>query len=304
MDIILITRKRGRSYRLSTDRRFVATASVFATLFLAVNFYAIYNYFSDRMLDDELVAIWQQKLEQQQQSLESVRAQSDERLRALTRRIATLQSQLLRVEALGDRVADVAGLEDEFDFNEAPAVGGPENEEAAPYQPPQFVSLVDELAGNIADRRQQLEVLESLLAEQDYESQTRIQGWPLKRGWMSSAYGRRIDPITGKLAWHSGMDFAGSEGAEVLALGSGVVTFAGYRGGYGNVIEVYHGDGLSTRYAHDQKLLVDIGDIVKRGQAVALVGSTGRSTGPHVHFEVLKNERPIDPAPYIRWRRM
>ncbi|MEE9255199.1 MAG: hypothetical protein V3U43_09700, partial [Pseudomonadales bacterium] len=192
MDIILITRKRGRSYRLSTDRRFVATVSVLAMLFLVVNFYAIYHFFSGRLLDDQLVAIWQQKLDQQQQALEEVRVRSDERLRALTRRIATLQSQLLRVEALGDRVADIAGLEGEFDFNEVPALGGPETV-AAPYQPPQFVSLVDELALNIADRRQQLKVLESMLLEEDYQSQTRIHGWPLKRGWMSSGYGRRID---------------------------------------------------------------------------------------------------------------
>jgi murein DD-endopeptidase MepM/ murein hydrolase activator NlpD len=281
----------------------MATVSVVAALFFAVNVYALYHYFSDRMLDDELVAIWEQKLDQQQHALEDVRVQSDERLRALTRRIATLQSQLLRVEALGDRVADIAGLEGEFDFNEVPALGGPETSDS-PYQPPQFVSLVDELALNIEDRRQQLEVLESLLLEDDYQNQTEIRGWPLKRGWMSSGYGRRIDPITGKLAWHSGMDFAGSAGSEVMALASGVVTYAGYRRGYGEMIEVYHGEGLSTRYAHHESLLVDTGDIVKTGQAIALVGSTGRSTGPHVHFEVLKNGRPIDPAPYIQWRRL
>ncbi len=302
MDIILITRKRGRSYWLSTDRRFIATVSVVAALLFTVNFYAVYHYFSDRMLDDELVAIWQQKLDQQQLALEDVRVQSDERLRALTRRIATLQSQLLRVEALGDRVADVAGLEGEFDFNQVPALGGPETP-GVPYRPLQFVSLVDELALNIEDRRQQLKVLESLLLEEDYQSQTQISGWPLKRGWMSSGYGRRIDPITGKLAWHAGMDFAGSAGSEVLALASGVVMFAGYRRGYGEMIEIHHGEGLATRYAHHESLLVDTGDIVRTGQSIALVGSTGRSTGPHVHFEVLNDGRPIDPTPYIRWRR-
>ena len=110
----------------------------------------------------------------------------------------------------------------------------------------------------------------------------------------------RIDPISGERAWHDGADFAGREGSDILAVASGVVSWSGYRSGYGTMVEVSHGDGLSTRYAHNQQNLVDVGDLVRRGDVIALMGSSGRSTGPHVHFEVFKNGRAVDPASYVR----
>ena len=117
---------------------------------------------------------------------------------------------------------------------------------------------------------------------------------------MSSPYGKRIDPFTGELAWHHGVDFATGElGVEIKTVASGVVTYAGERQGYGLLVEVNHGNGYETLYAHDQEVLVKACDVVKKGQIIALSGSTGRSTGPHVHFEVHKNGRVVDPASYI-----
>jgi murein DD-endopeptidase MepM/ murein hydrolase activator NlpD len=116
---------------------------------------------------------------------------------------------------------------------------------------------------------------------------------------MSSRFGHRIDPITRNRAWHNGVDFAGKEGADVIAVAAGVVVFAGQRSGYGKMIELNHGSGYSTRYGHHKDLVVKPGDIVRKGQVIGLMGSSGRSTGPHVHFEVFKHGRAVDPSTYI-----
>jgi len=128
---------------------------------------------------------------------------------------------------------------------------------------------------------------------------TFVAGRPIKKGWMSSRYGKRTDPFTGRLAWHAGVDFAGKMGADIVAVASGVVTWAGPRYGYGRLVEINHGNGYKTRYAHCKELNVAVGDVVRKGDVVALMGSSGRSTGPHVHFEVYKNGRTVDPAAYI-----
>jgi len=119
-------------------------------------------------------------------------------------------------------------------------------------------------------------------------------------GWLSSNYGNRLDPFTGKRAWHNGVDFAGREGSDIVAVASGVVSWSGERYGYGKMVEVAHGEGVTTRYAHNLENTVKVGDMVRRGEVIALMGNSGRSTGPHVHFEVFKNGRPVDPASYLR----
>jgi murein DD-endopeptidase MepM/ murein hydrolase activator NlpD len=116
---------------------------------------------------------------------------------------------------------------------------------------------------------------------------------------MSSHFGRRVDPFTGRIATHEGVDFAGKLGSEIIAVGSGVVTWSSERYGYGQMVEINHGSGFMTRYAHNLENKVEVGDVVKKGQVIALMGTSGRSTGPHVHFEVYKHGRPVDPAAYI-----
>ena len=126
------------------------------------------------------------------------------------------------------------------------------------------------------------------------------QGRPVKSGWLSSYFGKRTDPFTGKPANHTGIDFAGKRGDEIVAVADGVVTWSGDRYGYGVMVEINHGNGYSTRYAHNSENRVSVGDEVKKGQVVALMGKTGRATGPNLHFEVLHDGRRVNPVTYIR----
>ena len=132
------------------------------------------------------------------------------------------------------------------------------------------------------------------------ESDSFIGGKPLDSGWIASGFGQRPDPFTGKLSFHSGIDFtSGKPGAEINTVAAGVVTWSGPKSRYGLTVEGNHGNGFVTRYSHAEELFVGVGDLVRKGQNIALVGSTGRSTGPHVHFEIYKNGRVVDPTVYI-----
>ena len=152
----------------------------------------------------------------------------------------------------------------------------------------------------LSNREQQLEILESLLTNRQLEDQAWLSGQPVEKGWISSHYGQRTDPFSGKLAMHRGIDFAGKEGSNVVAVAGGVVTWVGSKTGYGQLVEISHGDGFVTRYSHNKENLVAPGEVVRKGQAIALMGSTGRSTGAHVHYEVYKHGRSVDPSSYVR----
>lgn len=244
---------------------------------------------------------WNEALSAQNEELHATKQRAQEQISALTLRMAELQSRLLRLDALGERLTQVAQLEEgEFDFSQPPAMGGPEDTSLGDaYQPPEFLRAIEQLTDQIADREQQLNTLETLLANRNIQQDLFVTGRPIVKGWMSSRYGRRTDPFTGQIAWHNGIDFAGKNGSDVIAVAAGVVTWAGERPGYGELIEINHGNGYSTRYAHGAGVKVNVGDVVKKGQVITLMGSTGRSTGPHVHFEVYKNGRAVDPASYI-----
>lgn len=251
----------------------------------------------------EAAQAWADRLLVQEQEVRRIREEALAQLQALTLRLANLQARLLRLDALGERLTDISDLDDgEFDFSQEPALGGPEIliEDEAGLQSFDLIQEIDELSQQIDDRQQQLELLDSLLSERQIQSETFLAGRPVSSGWISSGFGRRIDPFSGELAMHQGVDFAtGVTGVEVNAVASGVVTYAGDRFGYGQLVEVNHGNGYESLYAHNQEILVNVGDIIKKGQIVALSGNSGRSTGPHVHFEIHKNGRVIDPASYI-----
>jgi murein DD-endopeptidase MepM/ murein hydrolase activator NlpD len=187
----------------------------------------------------------------------------------------------------------------EFDFGTAPAMGGPEESPGEPAQAPDITRLIDDLESRLDQRDSQLGALEGVLLRRDLREQIVPDGRPVLRGFMSSGFGWRQDPFTGRSALHKGIDFAGNHGDAVVAVGAGVVSFAGVKDGYGYTIEVTHGDGYVTRYAHNSRLTVRVGDMVTRGQQVARMGSTGRSTGTHLHFEVLRNGVPVNPLGYI-----
>lgn len=282
-------------------------AMVLSTLFLTVTFYLGYQVALDskRMKrNNDYIQTWFSDLGRKGDELEQVKQRSDEQLRTLAVRMAELQARLIRLDALGELVAKSADFDaTEFDFSSQPAVGGPElvNEaDSQAYKPPDFMQAIDQLARDIEARERNLEVLNTLLGNKDFEADRYISGRPIKWGWMSSPFGRRTDPFNGRLAWHSGVDFAGKENSDVVSVAAGVVTWAGPRYGYGNMVEVNHGGEYSTRYAHANEVLVKVGDLVEKGQTVASMGSTGRSTGPHVHFEVLRDGKPINPYKYVQ----
>ena len=304
MKIILVSKRHGgtRSFTLGGWTRAVLGACLFG-LPVGAGTWAALQFAggaSDVFTEDSTRA-WAKALTEQENQIVEAQRDAETKLSALTLRVAELQARLVRLDALGERLTSIAKLDKgEFDFSQPPALGGPESTEPdEPYAAPDFQSVIDQLALQIEDRQQQLATLEALLANRKIQRDLFIAGRPINRGWMSSRYGRRTDPFTGRIAWHSGVDFAGKEGADIVAVAAGVVTWSAERHGYGNMVEISHGNGYSTRYAHCKENLVKVGDVVKKGQIVALMGSTGRSTGPHVHFEVYKNGRALDPATYI-----
>lgn len=258
------------------------------------------------VFDSRTAKAWSKALRKQQEQIDEADREAREQLTALTVKLAEMQARLTRLDAMGERLTTAAKLDEgEFQFGSAPAVGGPEDPAFAgasemPYQPPEFLDVIGELSDQIENREMQLGTLESLLANRHLQEEQFIAGRPIARGWMSSRYGYRTDPFTGRRTWHNGLDFAGKNGSDVVSVAAGVVTWAEDRYGYGQLVEINHGNGYKTRYGHNSELKVKLGDVVKKGQIIALMGSSGRSTGPHVHFEVYKNNRPVDPASYIR----
>ena len=256
---------------------------------------------ADNILTVDVAKKWSEDLAKQEVELAEAKDLANAKLNAITLRMSQLQARLVRLDALGERLIDMAKLDEgEFDFNQPPALGGPETTNLGDvYQPPEFMKAVDQLAEQIENREQQLDTLDALLSQRELQDSTFVAGRPVKKGWMSSHYGRRIDPFSGSAAWHSGVDFAGKPGSEIVAVAAGVVVESGERSGYGDMVEINHGSGFRTRYAHNKENIVKAGDVVEKGQVIALMGNSGRSTGPHVHFEVYKNGRAVDPSSYI-----
>lgn len=164
----------------------------------------------------------------------------------------------------------------------------------------EFRNALDGFERELDARERQMRVLRDLMVAGRLREEVLPSGRPITSGWMSSTYGWRADPFTGRRTLHHGIDFAGSPSSDIVAVASGVVTFAGRRHGYGQMVEINHGNGYVTRYAHNKENLVTVGERVHKGQRVALMGTSGRSTGPHVHFEVLHNGKTVNPTEYIR----
>ncbi len=302
MKVIVISKRHGstRSFTLGGLSRALLSVCL---LGIPVGAYYAHQILlqSDHDINSEVAQAWISALSEQEQEVEDAKQDAERSLAALTLRVAELQARLVRLDALGERLTTMAKLDNgEFDFSRAPALGGPEHsidEDATGER--EFKSILNELGAKIEDRQQQLDTLEALLAKRKLQSDVFLAGRPIKSGWMSSKFGRRSDPFTGRIAWHQGVDFAGKDGSDIISVAAGVVTWSSERYGYGQLVEINHGNGFSTRYAHCKENLVKVGDVVKKGQVVALMGSSGRSTGPHVHFEVFKHGRAVDPSTYI-----
>lgn len=216
-------------------------------------------------------------------------------------RLTQIEGEVQRLNALGARLVEMAHLDSEaFDFDQPAPRGGPEEYDFNRTDSGDLVRDVNALSKLIDDRRRKFGVLESVLQEQDLGEAQLLVGSPLPSGWISSFFGPRRDPVNGRRDFHQGVDLVAKIGTEVLAVAEGVVEYSGWRNGYGRTIDIRHPSGLLTRYAHNRALLVEVGTAVHQGQGIATVGASGRTTGPHLHFEVLKDGVQVDPLQYVQ----
>lgn len=247
---------------------------------------------------------WQTELREELERSRWLRERAESSLNAMAGRLSILQGHMMRLDALGSRLATIGKVDDiDFGTQNPLGMGGPESSsdisDIGPQRMPDMLQTLGELEESLLDGQDKLLVMESLLIDEELRERTLPSGRPVRKGWLSSKFGYRSHPITGKREMHRGVDYAGKKGTPILAVAAGIVTMSGSRYGYGNLVEVNHGNGMVTRYGHNLKNLVAVGERVRKGQAIAEMGSTGRSTGPHVHFEVLKNGKHINPKHYL-----
>ena len=287
----------GRSKLLVTV--LLSVFSLFAVI--AATFYTTKWVLQQDLVSESAIYKWQSELSQQKEELERAKKLSEDKVQALSSRLASMQAHILRLDAAGARLAEEAGITDEFGFGAAPAMGGPaEGEDGNKATYHDVASSLDTIQSSIEAKEQQLFALESLLLDKNISAEQKITGRPVNTGWLSSPYGYRADPFSGKRAWHAGIDFSALAGSDVVATAAGVVTTVERKAGYGIFVEVSHGDGYTTRYGHNKTVLVKKGDLVEKGETIAKVGSTGRSTGPHVHYEVTRNGKRVNPWRYLK----
>jgi murein DD-endopeptidase MepM/ murein hydrolase activator NlpD len=303
LNIIILTDRHGaaRALTLSLPVLLAAGAALIAVpVMVVVLTWSVLTDAPQPVLATDADLAWQETLTDVEVE-DATSNESQAQLEHMTQQLARLQTRLMRLDALGERLTELADMSDgEFDFSNDPGVGGPELlNNSLEHESPDVQSVLDKLADRIDSRTQQLKLLEELMVNRSVDSNALLDFKPVHQGHISSGFGRRSDPMTGRIAMHTGLDFAAPRGTPIFAVGAGVVTFAGRNGAYGNMLEISHGDGYKTRYAHAQTLDIKKGDLVSKGQQVATVGSTGRSTGPHLHLEVFRNGMAVNPARYI-----
>ena len=243
----------------------------------------------------------EKELNYQGKIVNDVKSKAEKSLDAIASRLSVMQGYVMRLDALGARLAKMADIQDlEFGIDPPPGMGGPERSvDQQSIDVTNILHTLNGLEAKIEDRKEKLTAMETMLSNRNLQEQIVPEGHPATNGWISSLFGIRTDPISGKKEMHEGLDFAGKPGTPVSSIAAGIVTWSGPRYGYGNMIEISHGNGYITRYAHNNKNLVSVGDKVEKGEVIAIMGSTGRSTGTHVHIEVMHNGILVDPKKYI-----
>ena len=274
---------------------------VCALCFIAIGAAAALLIANPRSHDLREVAALRATLVAQRNQLAHIDGDSQRDRDALALQLGQLQAQATRLNALGDRLTQVGKLDDgEFDFDVDPALGGPEEPSSGSPMSAPLQQGVDDLRAEFDRQAAQLDVLENMLRDRKIDNSLLPTGMPVAQGYIASGFGTRTDPINGHSAMHTGLDFDAPIGTPVLAVADGVVTWSGDRSGYGNVVEIDHGNGYMTRYAHNSALVAHVGERVHAGEIIAKVGSTGRSTGPHCHFEVWLKGRAVNPMAYVK----
>jgi murein DD-endopeptidase MepM/ murein hydrolase activator NlpD len=305
MNIIIVRNAHALPLRIDLSGRnarlFAVALCACASLLIAIGAAGAWLFASPRAHDLREIAQLRAGLTEQRGALAGLDQDSHRNLDALAAQLGQLQAQATRLNALGERLTQVGKLDDgEFDFGADPAVGGPEEPATGVTMALPLQNGIDNLRAEFDRQQAQLDVLENLLRDRKIDNQLLPSGMPVAQGYIASGFGDRSDPFDGHQAIHMGVDFAAPEGTPVTAVADGVVTFTGVRTGYGNVVEIDHGTGYITRYAHNSPIDASAGDRVHAGQTIANVGSTGRSTGPHCHFEVWYNGRAVNPMVYVK----
>jgi murein DD-endopeptidase MepM/ murein hydrolase activator NlpD len=302
LQIIVIPSRRAKARTLNVSMRHLF-ASLFGALVLLVGMTAALYWVTFRFAADLKIPLVEELvLSARQGEAERARKFVQQNLNAMAVKLGEMQAQLARLDALGDRLSALAGIRpQEFRFSEAPGLGG-----AQPTAlPPQNLSLAEfseklyAVSRHVENRTDMLGVLEAQLFEQAVKKKLIPTMMPVNAPFNASGFGMRIDPFTGMQAMHEGIDFLADVGSPIRAAAGGVVIFAGFHPQYGNMVDIDHGNDLVTRYAHASKLYVREGDVVQRGRHIADVGSTGRSTGPHLHFEVRFKGVAQNPARFV-----
>ena len=302
MNVIFLSKREGKARQLDLARPLTLTALAALVLAFLGSAFAL-GLQLGRGSHERLVLSDTRRfgtlLDEQKKQITDLKQQLQLRVDAIAMRLGEMNAHVIRLDALGRRLTEMADIDSrEFNFDRDPPSGGPEGEGTS-AQIPDLSAELATLEQRVDLRESQLSALENVILARELHQEIHPEGRPVANGFISSYFGERADPFDGRDAFHKGVDFAGAQGSNVTAVAAGVVTWAGERSGYGRLIEINHGDGFVTRYAHNERTLVTVGQTVKRGEPVALMGSTGRSTGPHVHFEVLRNGRQVDPLSFI-----
>ena len=307
MEIIVLLNSKKKRLNLSLGVMSCSALFVVLAALACGIFYSGIEYATSRSseilqgLQANVSGQWETELNNQAKIVNNLKARAEKSLDAVASRLSVLQGHVMRLDALGSRLAKMADIHDlEFGINNPPGMGGPEKSlEGQSIDVANILNTLKSLEFTIEDRKQKLTAVESMLINRTLQDQIVPEGQPASHGWISSYFGIRRDPITGKKEMHEGLDFAGKLGTPISSIAAGIVTWSGPRYGYGNMIEINHGNGYITRYAHNRKNLVSVGDKVEKGEVIAVMGSTGHSTGPHVHIEVIHNGILVDPKKYI-----
>jgi len=307
MELILVSINRNRTYRLPIGLLGILIVGLLFLIVIVGTFHVggrIATYQAERsysVLHEKKDTQWKHELEKQQASVDAAKRNAEKNLDALSARLSTLQAHLLRLDALGSRLVNIANMSDiEFNMLESPGLGGPAlMKDQNSLGVIDFIEVLQTIGQRIEDRSEKFSAMESMLMDSNTQSQVRPEGTPVSGGWTSSVFGWRTDPISGKKDFHEGIDLAGKSGSMVSSVAAGIVTWSGRHSGYGKMIEISHGNGYITRYAHNKKNLVVVGDKVDKGQNIAEMGSSGRSTGSHVHFEVVHNGKHVNPRKFV-----
>ncbi|MCG7755121.1 MAG: M23 family metallopeptidase [Nitrosomonas sp.] len=302
MNIIFIANNSERARKLALTKIHIvllisALLLVIVTVALSLNFVSLR--YADRIDAPLLRAVLVNPQEERHQKIQT---HLQDNLNIMASKLGQMQAQLLRLDALGERLAESSGIKSgDFSFNQMPGQGGARNDlSAEELSFSEFSLKLQELSNMLDERTDKLGALDSLLRHDRITKFVLPSEMPVETDWFSSGYGYRIDPFTGKRAFHEGVDFTAEAGAPIKAAAGGVVIYSDRHPEYGNMVEIDHGDDLVTRYAHASTRLVNLGEVVLQGQKIAEVGNTGRSTGPHLHFEIRHKDKPQNPARFLK----